>query len=176
MRPQREFAALRSPGLIGHSFGGYESAFIITQTTLFATAIASGAITDLVSFYHTVGPRSGIPDMWRLNEQWNMGGTPHDIPIIYQNNSPIAHVGNIQKPVLLWTGKNDKQVDTHQSLEFYLALRRLKKKNIMLMYPDEGHVVTNPDNQKDITIRMIEWFNYFLKDDHSYQWIDQGIE
>lgn len=164
-------------GLTGHSFGGYETSFIMTQTQLFATAIASGAITDFISFYHTVSPRSGRPDMWRFQtEQFNMGGTPYEFPLLYHLNSPLSNITNIQKPILLWTGKNDKQVDPHQSIEFYLALRRLGKKSILLMYPDEGHSITDPVNQKDITIRMIEWFNYFLKDDHSYQWINKGTK
>lgn len=163
-------------GLMGHSFGGYETAFTITQTPMFAAAIASGAITDLVSLYYSVG-RSGNPEMWRFEgEQWNMGGSPHDIPSSYHANSPLPNAVNIQSPLLLWSGKNDKQVDIHQSLEFYLAMRRLKKKSIMLLYADEGHVFTKPDNQKDITIRMIEWFNYFLKDDHSYSWINKGVQ
>ncbi|TDW52098.1 prolyl oligopeptidase family protein [Flavobacterium sp. 270] len=161
---------------MGHSFGGYETAFTITQTPMFAAAIASGAITDLVSLYYSVG-RSGNPEMWRFEgEQWNMGGSPHDMPSIYAANSPLPNAVNIQSPVLLWSGKNDQQVDIHQSMEFYLALRRLKKKSIMLLYKDEGHVLIKPDNQKDITVRMIEWFNYFLKDDRSYSWIDKGMQ
>lgn len=163
-------------GLMGHSFGGYEAAFTITQTPMFAAAIASGAITDLVSLYYSVG-RSGSPEMWRFEgEQWNMGGSPHDMPSIYNANSPLPNAVNIQSPVLLWSGKNDLQVDVHQSLEFYLALRRLKKKSIMILYKHEGHILTKRYNQKDITVRMIEWFNYFLKNDHSYSWIDKGMQ
>ncbi|KQC02046.1 S9 family peptidase [Pedobacter sp. Hv1] len=162
-------------GLIGHSFGGYETAFIITQTQLFATAIASGAITDLNSFYHTLGQRSGRPDMWRFEgEQWNMGGTPYEIPLAYQANSPIAHVQNIRTPVLLWSGQNDLQVDPHQSMEYYLALRRLGKKSTMLLYPNEGHVISNPITQQDITSRIEQWFDYYLKDEKPADWISKG--
>jgi len=159
--------------LNGHSFGGYETAFIITQTNLFACAIASGGITDLISSYHSIG-RGGTPDMWRFDGQYNMGGTPYDIPLNYQANSPIAHIQHVQTPVLLWTGKDDNVVDPHQSMEHYLALRRLGKKSIMLIYPGEGHVLMNPDSQKDLTTRMIEWFDYYLKGDQSAQWIVKG--
>lgn len=164
-------------GLMGHSFGGYETSFAITQTDLFATAIASGAITDLNSFYLTIGQQSGQPDMWRFqNEQWQMEKTPFEAPLAYQANSPIAHVQNIKTPVLQWSGKQDKQVDPHQTIEFYLALRRLGKKNITLFYPNEGHVLTNATNQKDLTIRMQEWFDYFLKDKSPAQWIKEGLK
>ncbi|MFH6936359.1 prolyl oligopeptidase family serine peptidase [Flavobacterium sp. FlaQc-30] len=164
-------------GLIGHSFGGFEATFIITQTDLFATAIASGAITDLNSFYLTINQKSGKPDMWRFqSEQWRMGKTPFEAPLAYEANSPLAHVQKIKTPLLLWTGKQDKQVDPHQTIEFYLALRRLGKKNITLFYPNEGHVLTNSANQKDLAIRMQEWFGYFLKDEPPTPWIKEGLK
>jgi len=162
-------------GIMGHSFGGYESSFIITQTNLFAAAIASGAITDLVSFYHTINKGTGLPDMWRFqNEQWNMGGTPYEIPKAYYNNSPINYVQNVQTPLLLWSGKNDYQVDTHQSMEFYLALRRAGKKSMMLLYPEEGHNLINVEKQKDLSIRTLQWFDHFLKEDKKSEWITKG--
>ncbi|WP_228011931.1 alpha/beta hydrolase family protein [Flavobacterium hungaricum] len=161
-------------GLLGHSFGGYESLFITTQTSMFASVVASGAITDLVSYYHSVGS-FGRPNIWRFEaEQWNMG-SPHEIPELYKANSAIFHADKIDKPLLLWSGKNDPQVDMRQSQEFYLALRRLRKKSIMLLYPDEGHILLDKKNQKDITIRTLQWFNYFLKDDHTSDWISFGV-
>jgi dipeptidyl aminopeptidase/acylaminoacyl peptidase len=159
-------------GLMGHSFGGYESSFIITQTNLFAAAIASGAITDLVSLYYTINKGNGRPDMWRFhNEEWNMGGTPYEKPKAYYDNSPINFVQNVQTPVLLWSGKNDYQVDTHQSMEFYLALRRAGKKSMMLLYPEEGHNLINAEKQKDLSIRTLQWFDHFLKEDKKSEWI-----
>lgn len=163
-------------GLMGHSFGGYESVFIITQTHLFATAIASGGITDLTSLYLTVNQNSGKPDMWRFqSKQWRIGKTPFEAASIYERNSPILHAQNIKTPLLLWTGKQDEQVDSHQSIELYLALRRLGKKNIMLLYPNEGHVINDPTQQKDLNVRIEQWFAYFLKDERSVNWISSGI-
>ncbi|MBZ4033824.1 prolyl oligopeptidase family serine peptidase [Flavobacterium sp. 17A] len=164
-------------GLVGHSYGGFESSFIITQTQLFSAAIASGAITDLNSYYHTINSKSGKPDMWRFGiEQWTMQATPYEAPESYWSNSPIAHVKNVNTPVLLWTGKVDSQVDTHQSFEFYLALRRLGKKCIMLQYPDEAHLLIKPLNQKDVTERTMDWFRYFLKNDQSALWVEKGTK
>ncbi|WP_198528498.1 S9 family peptidase [Flavobacterium sp. Root420] len=164
-------------GLAGHSFGGYESAFIITQTSIFKAAVASGAITDLNSFFYTVSQLSGKPDMWRFaTEQWRMKAAPYEAPLSYNANSPITMVDKITTPVLIWTGKKDEVVDTDQSQEFYLALRRLRKQNIMLLYPDESHLIVKPANQKDISQRILNWFDYFLKEDHSFQWINDGIE
>lgn len=164
-------------GLRGHSFGGYETAFIITQTSLFRTAIASAGIMDLTSFYLTLGQNSGKPDMYRFQrEQWIMGKTPFEIPLEYQRNSPIAHLPKVETPVLLWTGKSDTQVNSNQSMEFYLGLRRLGKKGIMLQYPSESHVITKPINQADLTFRTLDWLAYYLKDDLSIGWIDNGVK
>lgn len=164
-------------GLIGHSFGGYETIFIITQTGLFATAVASAAVADLNSFYLTVGWNTGRPDMWRFeSDQWRMGKTPYEDPRAYQRNSPITWADKITTPLLLWTGKADRQVDWHQSIEAYLALRRLGKKNIMLLYPEEGHIILNPANQQDLFKRVQQWFGYYLKDELPPLWISEGIK
>lgn len=163
-------------GLQGHSFGSYEASFIITQTNLFAAAISSGGITDLFSYYYSLG-RSGAPESWRFyGEEWNMGKSPFELPGSYTANSPIVHAENITTPVLLWTGKNDQQVNPYQTYEFYLALRELRKKTVMLVYPSAGHLISDPVNQKDITVRTLEWFNYYLKDNHSYTWISTGTK
>ncbi|WP_163397371.1 alpha/beta hydrolase family protein [Flavobacterium fluviatile] len=163
-------------GIMGHSFGGYESSFIITQTNLFAAAIASGAITDLVSYHYTINKGNGRPDMWRFqNEEWNMGATPYELSKAYYDNSPINFVEKIQTPVLLWSGKNDYQVDTHQSMEFYLALRRAHKKSLMLLYPDEGHSLIDPEKQKDLCLRSLQWFDHFLKENKKSEWITQSL-
>jgi fermentation-respiration switch protein FrsA (DUF1100 family) len=164
-------------GLIGHSFGGYESAFIITQTNIFAAAVAGAAATDLTSFYLTVGWDTGRPDMYRFqSEQWRLGKTPFEDPSLYTRNSPVTNATSIKTPLLLWTGKEDQHVDWHQSVAFYLALRRLGKKNIMLLYPDEKHVILKPNNQKDLSHKIEEWFDYYLKERTSTSWINEGIK
>jgi len=164
-------------GLIGHSFGGYESFFISTQTNLFVAAIAGGGITDLKSFYLTLNRNTGKPDMWRFEtSQWMMGKTPFEAPLPYWQNSPIDHVEKTKTPLLTWTGKNDRQVDPNQSMEYYLALRRLGKKSIMLLYPSEGHVLQKPENQQDLTMRALQWFDYYLKGDLTNEWITTGMQ
>lgn len=161
--------------LIGHSFGGFETAYIASRTNLFRTAIASGGIMDLTSFFLTLGQSSGKPDMYRFQEeQWVMGGTPFDIPSQYQKNSPLSYIEKLDIPLLLWTGKQDEQVDPHQSMEYYLAMRRLGKKNIMLRYANEGHAILGQEAQIDLTNRIQDWFAYYLKDNQSAFWIKNG--
>lgn len=163
-------------GLMGHSFGGYETAFIINHTKLFKTAIASGAITDLTSYFLSVGWGTGRPDMWRFHsEQWRMNEkTPFENPEDFNRNSPLASITNLQIPLLLWSGKEDVQVDWHQSIEYYLAMRRLGKKGVLLLYPKEGHLLADPSNQKDLTRRVLQWFGYYLKEEEkNSEWINQ---
>lgn len=164
-------------GLIGHSFGAYETSFIITHTNLFTAAVAGCGITDLTSMYLTVSLNSGKPEMWRFEkEQWLLGKTLIEAPFLFQKNSPIYNANKVNTPLLLWAGKEDKQVDVRQSIEYYLMLRRLGKKTIMLLYPEEAHVLFKTQNQIDLTTRIQQWFNYYLKADLSAGWITKGTE
>ena len=148
-------------GLMGHSFGGYEANFIITQTSLFAAAISSAGSTDLTSFYFTLAKNFYFPNMFRYTDgQWKISQAPFEAPDLYYRNSPITYANKVNTPLLLWTGKEDYNVDPHQSMEFYFALRSLGKKCIMLVYPDEGHGILKPANQNDMTQRIQQWFSY----------------
>ena len=152
-------------GLQGHSFGGYEAAFIATQTNIFAAICASAAATDLTSFYLTVGWNNGRADMWRFeSQQWRFGCSFYEDPEAYYRNSPVHQAENINTPILLWTGAQDWQVNASQSLEYYLALRRLGKEVTLLYYPNENHALNSRKFQIDVTTRMIAWFDQYLKD------------
>ena len=153
-------------GITGHSFGGYETAFIITQTNLFATAIAGSGITDLVSFYHTMNGQYLWPQMNSVESmQFRFNDSFYENPEAYYRNSPINYAANINTPLLLMTGEEDHHVNWQQSVELYLGLRRLDKECEMLIYPGEGHVLLNPKNQVDFTRRMKKWFDKYLKPD-----------
>lgn len=162
-------------GLIGHSFGGYETDFIITQTNLFAAAVAGSAITDLASHYLSVG-LFGKPNIYRFeSHQFRIGKSLFEDREGYRRNSPIEHVQNCTTPLLSWTGDSDTNVESTQSMEFYLALRRLGKQHIMLVYPKEGHSLVDTKNQKDLSTRVQQWFDYHLKDEKPADWIANGV-
>lgn len=164
--------------LLGHSFGGYETLFVVNQTKMFAAAVASGAITDLRSHYLTMGWNNSKPDMWRYGtEEWRLSGkTPFENPADFDRNSPLEWITNLETPLLMWSGKEDTQVDWRQSIEYYLALRRLGKKSVLLLYPGENHVPSKQVNQKDITEKVIQWMDYYLKDKKNYPWIKKAME
>ncbi len=163
-------------GLAGHSFGGYETNYIITQTNLFAAAMSGSGISDLVSGYFTVGKMTTIPDMWRYeNQQFRMGSSFFDDKLAYRNNSPIEFANQITTPLLLWTGGADNVVNPDQTTAFYLAMRRLKKKNILLVYPEMQHIPDNENQSHDLTKRLESWFGYYLKGEEPENWIRKGL-
>jgi len=157
-------------GLIGHSFGGFETAYIISQTDRFKTAVAGGGVTDLLSFYLEVDS-SNLSNMERFeSEQFR-----NKIPFTEKDfliESPLMNVRTINTPVLLWTGANDKSVNPSHSMKMNAALWRLKKKSTLLIYPNEGHVLINPLNQRDITFKTMSWFDNYLKDLPKKDWMN----
>lgn len=164
-------------GLIGHSFGGYETDFIITQTNIFATAVAGAAVTDMRSFYLTYSKDTGMPDMWRFeHQQWRMGKSYFEDKKGYENNAPLNYVENITTPLLSWAGNNDGNIDWKQSVDFYLALRRLKKPHVLLLYDGESHSLLKSENQIDLSERIRQWFAYFLKEEIKIDWITNSLK
>ncbi|QGK73182.1 S9 family peptidase [Flavobacterium sp. SLB02] len=162
---------------MGHSFGGYQTTYIITQTGLFAAAVAGSAVTDLTSYYFTVNWKSGRPTMNYFQKgQLRMMQSPYEIPELYKGNSPLVYADRITTPLLSFTGKEDNHVDWHQSVELYLAMRRLGKKHVMLLYPNEAHSLFNPSNQKDLSLRIQQWFGYYLKGQTPAPWITEAIK
>ncbi|HLF51270.1 alpha/beta hydrolase family protein [Flavobacterium sp.] len=163
-------------GLVGHSFGGYEANYIATQTDLFAAIVSGAGVVDLPAFYLNMNWRTGRPDMWRMEfQQWRMGCSLFEDRNAYALNSPLSHVESIKSPLLLWSGKNDMQVDWRQNVTFYLALRRLKKQATLLLYPDEYHSLEELSNRLDLRIRLEQWFAHYLKDESPADWIKEGI-
>lgn len=160
-------------GLIGHSFGGYESNFIITQTGLFAAAVAGSGVSDFTSGYLSMNREGKNSNSWRYEyQQLRMGKSLFEDYKSYQNNSPVNWVSNVTTPLLSYSGTEDKNVNPDQTMEFYLALRRLKKEHIMLLYPKEGHTMQGYENQIDLTHKISEWFGYYLKGEKKPDWFE----
>ena len=160
---KKEVVEKENIGLIGQSFGGYETAFIISQTDIFAAAVAGCPATDLTSFYFNMGWNQGKPDMWRFeDQQWRFGFSYYEDPQAYMRNSPLHQAEGINTPILLWSGRKDVQVAHEQTMEFYLALKRLNKETTLLIYPEEAHGNMNPVNQNDLSIRIHNWFEEHL--------------
>ncbi|MFV5698683.1 prolyl oligopeptidase family serine peptidase [Flavobacterium sp. ZT3R17] len=151
-------------GLIGHSFGGSETDFIITQSNLFGCAVAGSATTNYLSSYLSVSQILQIPNFFKMEYgQARMKVSPYENMEYYLKNSPVIYAANVNTPLLSWTGLKDPQVEPRQSFEFYMALRRLGKTHIMLAYPNEGHGMEKKENAIDLTTKIEQWFDYYLK-------------
>lgn len=160
-------------GLIGHSFGGYQVNFVATQTDLFKAAVSGAGFSDLMQGYLTMKWDTSRPDFWQFEEQqMRMGESVFNNYQSYLNNSPVYHVGNVNTPLLLWSGKQDFHVSWSQSVSMFLSLKRLDKETVLLLYPEEGHVLEQFENKKDLGIKIKEWFDYYLKDYGKPLWIN----
>ena len=158
-------------GLVGASFGGYESSFIITQTDMFAAAVAGSSMSDFVSASLAIHPNTIRSDMWRYeNHQPRMGTDLYGNFEGYLENSPIRHAQSVATPLLLWAGTSDGQVPPTQSMEMYLALRQLKKESMLLLYEGELHGMGKRKNQFDLSLRILEWFGHYLKGEPKPLW------
>jgi dipeptidyl aminopeptidase/acylaminoacyl peptidase len=152
-------------GLTGASFGGYETAYIVSQTNIFAAAVAGCPLTDFVSQYLSLDGTSGTPRMWRYeSQQQRMGVSLFEDYQGYIENSPVAQAAKINTPLLIWSGLDDTMVNWTQGLELHLALRRLQKPNQFLVYPGENHSFIKRETKNDLTQRAKEWFDFYLKE------------
>ncbi len=163
-------------GLQGHSWGGYETSFILTQTDMFACIVTGAPLTNLMSMNNILYKRSGSYNGDILQwSQGRMGDTPWDDPERWRSQSPIEFVPDIETPFLILQGTADGAVDWNQGLELYTAARRLGKKVILLSYPDEPHHLTREANQKDFQIRMRQFFDHYLMDAPEPDWMAEGV-
>lgn len=163
-------------GLQGHSWGGYETSFILTQTDMFATIVTGAPLTNLMSMNNILYKQSGNVNGPIL--QWSQGrmaDQPWDDPERWRSQSPIEHVTKISTPFLILHGTADGAVDWNQGLELYTAARRAGKQVVLLSYPDEPHHLGKEPNQKDFQIRMKQWFDHWLKESPAPAWMESGV-
>lgn len=165
-------------GLQGHSWGGYQSSFILTQTDMFAAVVTGAPPTNLTSFYDETYPGSGTLQQGIMEVgqvRMGEGNTPWTARALYDSQSPIEHVRNIKTPFLILHGTADNAVDWHQGLEFYAAARRWGKQVILLSYPGEPHHLARKENQKDFQLRMKAFFDHYLKGTPAPSWMTEGV-
>ena len=163
-------------GLDGQSWGGYQIAWLVTQTDLFACAYAGAAVSNMTSAYGGIRWETGMSRMFQYEHtQSRIGGTLWDKPLQFIENSPIFFVPKINTPLLLMNNDADGAVPWYQSIEFITALRRLDKPAWMLSYNDEAHNLVRRPNRKDISIRKMQFFDHYLKGTPMPYWMKYGI-
>ncbi|MGH7469152.1 MAG: S9 family peptidase [Longimicrobiales bacterium] len=164
-------------GVMGHSWGGYGTAFLATHTKgVFAAAIAGAALTNLVSFYGYSSENSGLPEHAHFEVgQERMEVSLWEDPQAYIRNSPIFTVHEMTTPLLIEHGDRDGNVDFGQGVELFNAARRTGKNVVMIVYNGENHGLARKHNQIDYARKQIEWFDHYLKGVPAAKWISDGV-
>jgi dipeptidyl aminopeptidase/acylaminoacyl peptidase len=163
-------------GLIGHSWGGFGTVFVMTQSDLFAAGVAGGPLTNLVSSYGEIYWNSGQPETGHAEVGQERLEVPlWEDPQAYLRNSAVFHVNKMKGALLLAVGDKDGASDWHQDIEMYSLARRAGKQCVMLVYPGENHALAVKANQIDYHDRILDWFGHYLQGGKAAEWIDKGV-
>ncbi len=158
--------------VLGLSFGGYGTGLALTNSTYFKTGIAGVMVSDLIERALSNSEIAAEPNYRRVeNRQYRMGGSLFDSWDNYNDHSPIYHLKNMNVPALIWTGLKDTNVSPKQSKMFFLGMKRLSKKAVLLEYFNDSHTISLEQNQFDLNLRIFQWFEYFLKNKSPADWI-----
>jgi dipeptidyl aminopeptidase/acylaminoacyl peptidase len=170
------FVDEKNIGIQGHSWGGYQIAYMVTQTNRFKAAEDGAPVANMISAYDGIRWGPGRPRQFQYEHtQSRIGGTPWEYPLRFIENSPIFMADKIQTPLLIIANDADDAVPWYQGIEFFLALRRLGKEAYMFTYNGEPHHLRRRPNQKDYAIRMAQFFDYELKAGPKPAWMEKGI-
>lgn len=162
-------------GLHGHSWSGYQTAFIVTQTDIFDAAVAGAPVGNMTSAYSGIRWASGRSRQFQYEQtQSRIGASLIEAPEKYIENSPVFFADKITTPMMIQHGDADGAVPWYQSIELYLAMRRYDKDVVFLQYFDEPHHLQKFPNKLDYAIRMKEYFDYYLKGVGEPEWILEG--
>ena len=166
----------RHIGLTGHSWGGYETTFIVTHSDLFAAGVVGGALTNLSSSVGEIYWNTGAPETNHVEvSQERMQVPLYEDPQSYIRNSATFVANKLAVPLLMEVGDHDGASDWHQDIEFYNAARRAGKPCVMLVYEGENHSVAQKANQIDYHRRINAWFDHYLKGAPAEDWMTKGV-
>ncbi len=170
------FVDEKNIGIQGHSWGGYQTAYIITRTNLFKAAEAGAIVANMISAYGGIRWETGMSRMFQYEHtQSRIGGSLWEKPLLYIENSPIFFADKIKTPLLLLHNDADGAVPWYQGIEMYMALRRLNKPVWMLNYNGEPHWPVKRENRMDFQIRMKQFFDHYLKGKPAPEWMTEGV-
>ncbi|MES2893044.1 MAG: prolyl oligopeptidase family serine peptidase [Bacteroidota bacterium] len=162
--------------LQGQSWGGYQIAYLITKTNMFRAAGAGAPVANMTSAYGGIRWGAGINRQFQYEKsQSRIGATLWQRPDLYIKNSPLFEADKIKTPLLMTHNDADDAVPWYQGIEFFTALRRLNKKVWLLQYNGEAHNLIERKNRKDLSIRLSQFFDYYLKDAQPAKWIKDGL-
>ena len=163
-------------GVQGHSWGGYQIAYLVTKTDIFKAAESGAPVPNMISAYGGIRWWTGLSRQFQYEHtQSRIGGTPWEYPARYIENSPIFNIDKINTPLLVMHNDADGHVPWYQGIEFFVSLRRLGKPSWFLNYNGEPHWPLKLQNRKDFNLRMAQFFDYYLKGAPKPVWMEKGV-
>jgi acetyl esterase/lipase len=163
-------------GVQGHSWGGYQIAYMVTRSNIFAAAEAGAPVSNMTSAYGGIRWGSGLSRMMQYEKsQSRIGGSLWEAPTRYIENSPVFWADKVRTPLLMMHNDKDGAVPWYQGIEMFVALRRLGKPVWMLNYNGEEHGLKKRPNKRDFTIRMQQFFDHYLKGAPAPVWLAEGV-
>jgi len=163
-------------GLHGHSWSGYTTAYIVTQTNLFAAAVAGAPVSNMTSAYGGIRWGTGLARQFQYEMgQSRLSGSLWEARPDYIENSPLFYADRVETPLVLMHGDEDEAVPWYQSIEFYLALRRTGKEAVFLQYRGEPHHPRKYANKLDYSMKMKAFFDHHLKGGPAPEWWSEGV-
>ncbi len=173
---ERGFVDPGNIGVQGHSWGGYQIAYLVTKTDMFKAAEAGAPVPNMISAYGGIRWWTGLSRQFQYEHtQSRIGGTPWEYPMRYLENSPIFNIDKINTPLLIMHNDADGHVPWYQGIEFFVSLRRLGKPAWFLNYNGEPHWPLKLQNRRDFNIRMAQFFDHYLKGAPMPVWMDRGV-
>jgi len=173
---EKGFVDEKHIGAQGHSWGGYQVAYLATRTNLFA-AIESGApVVNMFSAYGGIRWGSGLNRSFQYEHtQSRIGKSIWESPLRYIENSPLFTLDKVNTPILIMHNDDDGSVPWYQGIEFFIGLRRLQKPAWLLNYNEADHWPTKQRDIEDFQIRMAQFFDHYLKEKPMPKWMKDGI-
>lgn len=163
-------------GLQGQSWGGYQVAYLVTQTDMFRCCSPGAPVSNMTSAYGGIRWGSGMARSFQYEHtQSRIGATPWEARELYIENSPLFFADKVNTPMLIRHDDADEAVPWSQGIEYYIALRRLGKEVWMLNYNNEPHNLNSRAARMDWDKRMYQFFDYYLKDTAAPRWMVEGI-
>jgi len=163
-------------GIDGQSWGGYQTAYLVTRTDMFACAGSGAPVANMTSAFGGIRWESGDSRQGQYEMgQSRIGRNLWDATELYIANSPVFHADRVKTPLLIMHNDADGAVPWYQGIEMFMALRRLQKPVWMLQYNGEAHNIRARKNRKDITVRLQQFFDHYLKGDPMPKWMKEGV-
>jgi dipeptidyl aminopeptidase/acylaminoacyl peptidase len=163
-------------GIQGHSWGGYQIAYMITRTNFFKAAGAGAPVANMTSAYGGIRHETGLSRVFQYERtQSRIGGSLWEQTPRYIENSPLFFLDRVRTPLLIMHNDGDGHVPFQQGVELFIGLRRLGKPTWLINYNDQPHWPVTAANIRDWNIRLQQYFDHFLKGAPAPAWMVDGI-